>query len=283
MKIVLFAALGFAIGIGIASFVRHNPSFQLQLPTVSIDPAAVSAAVASAAKSLQPTEPRPSATAPTLQLAIAPVYEVLFGSPDDAGAVSVAIEETAELEKLLISAPRNEACDAARRVGSVMKAARLETERGMKSSSQNFSSALGGGHETKDFFGGVYEQRWRANMAVLAKKAVPEWQRFVAVEPSISQPAEFQSAIGTLMNERRQRHLVRTAILVIGTVRQSFDDGAIVSRTVGDNVFIAGLKDVADKEDVQVLVHEAGLFKITNQEGTPMTLRKFRFFRNAPR
>ena len=119
-------------------------------------------------------------------------------------------------------------------------------------------------------------------MAVLAKKAAPEWERFVAVEASIAQPADFQSTVGSLMAGRRQRHLERTAILVIGTVRQSFEDGAIVSRTLGDNVFVSGLAGFASEEMVRVLVHEDGFFKITNQEGAPATLRKFRFFRSAP-
>ena len=284
MKVIIFAVLGFAAGMGVAHFLQKNPSFRPTLPAPALEMSALTKAltdaISKAAKSLPQNRPQSGLPEPTLRTVMTPTYDVLFGRLDDASAISAAIGETAELEKLLVAAPRDEMCEAARRVAAVMNAASRETERTLKLNSQPISRALGSGQESQDFFGGLYEGRWRANMAVLEKKAAPEWQRFTAIEGTAAYPADLRTSIEKLLAERHQRHLRRTEILMSATVRQVFNDGAIVHRDIGDNVFLQGLSGFPEGADIRVFVHEDGIFHIKDAEGSPMTLRKFRLFRN---
>ena len=284
MKVVVFAVLGFAAGMGVAHFVQKNPSFRTALTVPALETSALTKALTEAinqaVKSLPQNRQQPALAEPTLRVVMTPTYDVLFGKLDDAGAISAAIQETAELERLLVPAPRDEMCDAARRVAAVMKAACLETERTLKLNAQPISKALGGGQESQDFFGGLYEGRWRTNMAALEKRAAPEWQRFTAIEATAAHPPALRSSIEKLLAERHQRHLQRTEILMSATVKQVFKDGAIVHRDLGDNVFVQGVSGFAEGADIRVFVHEDGIFHIKDAEGSPMTLRKFRLFRN---
>lgn len=284
MKVIVFAVLGFAAGMGVAHFLQKNPSMRTVLTGPALKTSALTKALTEAinqaVKSLPQNRQQPGLPEPTLRVVMTPAYDVLFGKLDDTSAISKAIEETAELEKLLVAAPRDEMCEAARRVAAVMNAACRETERTLKLNAQPISSALGSGQESQDFFGGLYEGRWRANMTALEKRAAPEWQRFTAIEATVAYPPDLRSSIEKLLAERHQRDLRRTEILMSATVRQVFNDGAIVHRDIGDNVFLQGLSGFPEGADIRVFVHEDGVFHIKDAEGSPMSLRKFRLFRN---
>ena len=280
MKVVVCAVLGFAAGMGVAHLLQKNPSFRIALPTPALELSALTKALTEAINQATKSRPQTGLPEPTLRVVMTPAYDVLFGKLDDPTAISSAITETAELEKLLATAPRDEMCDAARRVAAVMNAACRETERTLKLNAQPISRALGGGQESQDFFGGLYEGRWRAHMAALEKQAAPEWQRFTKIEASAAYPPDLRSSIEKLLAERHQRELRRTEIFISATVRQVFNDGAIVHRDIGDNVFLQGLSGFPEGADIRVFVHEDGIFHIKDAEGSPMTLRKFRLFRN---
>ena len=284
MKVIIFAVLGFAAGMGVAHFLQKNPSFRTALTVPALETSALTKAfteaINQAAKSISQTRPQTGLPEPTLRVVMTPAYDVLFGKLDDTRAITSAIQETAELEKLLVAAPRDEMCDAARGVAAVMKAACLETERTLKLNARPISKTLGGGQESQDFFGGLHEGRWRENMAVLEKKAALEWQRFTAIEATAAYPPDLRSSIEKLLAERHQRHLQRTEILMNATVKQVFNDGAIVHRDIGDNVFVQGVSGFPEGTDIRVFVHEDGIFRCTDPEGAPMSLRKFRLFRN---
>ena len=117
-------------------------------------------------------------------------------------------------------------------------------------------------------------------MAALEKRAAPEWQRFTAIEATAAYPPDLRGSIEKLLAERHQRHLHRTEILMNATVKQVFNDGAIVHRDIGDNVFVQGVSGIPEGTDIRVFVHEDGIFRCTDPEGAPMMLRKFRLFRN---
>lgn len=261
MKAAVLAALGFAMGIAFAHFGQRTDRRE---PT----PAAV--------------VPRQRTPGPTLRKAIEPVYNLLFGPLDNPAAIGVAIEETAELEKLLATVPADAVGAAAKRVGTIMSAARTETIRAMKSNAQPVSTALGGASGSSSFFGGVYEKRWRASMTALAAKAAPEWRRFVETDAAASCPPQLQSAISTLLSARHRRELERTAILIEGRVTSVFKKGALVQMSSKDEiVFVTGLGGVADDSPVRALAHSDGIFQYETDLGAKRTVHQFRFFRDV--
>ena len=278
MKLIVLAAIGFGIGFALAHFETHRwpvaPAFSL--------PAIIEAskeAVAPVAPAF--TRPR-QANGPTLRTTMEPVYQALFQSLDDTKAFAIAIEESAAMEPLLMAAPRDPLGETARRVGASMKGVRLETQRAAQLQAQPHSTALGGGQAASNFFGGIYDRRWRASVAALGKKAAPEWQRLIALDADASYTPEFQSAIEKQLAERHIRHLERTAILVVGTVTDSMSKGGLIRvGEDGESVFVAGLPDVADGSAVRVLAHRDGVFKYTNTVRESKTVSKFRYYRNA--
>lgn len=277
MKLVFCAALGFALGLALAHFETHpwpdTASVFTPKKNATAEPAAPSAPVA-------PRLP-PPARGPTLRTTVEPVYRALFAL-DDLKAFAVAVEESAAMEPLLAGAPRDALGDAARRLGGLLKGVRRETERAHKSLEQPTSTVLGGGGSTADFFDGIYDRRWRAAVAALAKKAAPEWQRLAALDAVAAYPPEFQTAIARLLAERRVRDLERTATLIEGTVAQAFDHGALIRLgEEGGLVFVEGLKNVADDSPARVLAHRDGVFKFKNTLGEQKTVWKLRYYRDA--
>ena len=105
MKIALFAVIGFALGVLVARM--QSGSFPIPLRQIQ----ALMQQAQSIVKAAQPDAPpepsiAPAAQAPgtgakVLRPAIEPIYRALFGSLDDAKAIAMAVEETAELERLL--------------------------------------------------------------------------------------------------------------------------------------------------------------------------------------
>lgn len=214
-------------------------------------------------------------------MAIEPIYKVLLGPLDDRKAVAVAVEETAELEKLLPGLPSDASGNAARRVLAMMNTACKETARLEKSNTQPTSGAFAGGSESSAFFNSVFEKRWRTNMAALAVKAAPEWKRFAEADAAAPPSPAVQSAISTLLAERHLRDLERTALVIEGDVLQVFKTGALVN-AIGRNetVFVAGLAGVVDRARVVVLAHPDGTFQFSS-DGAMKTVHQYRFFRDA--
>ena len=297
MKIALRAILGFALGILFAkmqSGLFSIPSQQIRT-LVQLAQSIVKASQPGAQPTAKPTQsgvqPEPSAEPPVqapstgakvLRPAIEPIYRALFGSLDDTRAIAMAVEETAELERLLSIAPHDASGDAARRVCVLMKAGRLETRKASESKSQPVSNAFGNGDATREFFGGIFDQRWRASMIALARKCAPEWQQFVALDAGASYPPEFQSAIDRLMAERHVRDLERTAVRIEGRVYQAFAAGALIEdQNAPRLVYVAGLEDVTDGGVARVLAHRAGVFRYKTEEGAARTVEKYVFYRDA--
>ena len=301
MKIALLAVLGFALGILVAKVQCGSFSIPTQQIQALIQQAqSIAKAAQSGAGSSQPNAPQSLPGAPpessvapppapaqrpgakALRPAIEPIYRTLFGSLDDAKALAMAVEETAELERLLSVAPRDAAGESARRVGLVMKTARLETRKVIEAKSQPTSNSFGDGEATREFFGGVADQRWRANMATLAKKCASEWQQFVALDAAASYPREFRGAIDRLMAERHVRDLERSAVLIEGKVYQAFAEGALIEDSHAPRlVYIVGFKDVADGGVARVLAHRAGVHRYKTEEGATRTVEKYTFYRDA--
>ena len=278
MKLLFCITIGFGIGVAFAYFEKHRGAGANSLSAPSIVETA-KVVVASA----RPPFSRPAqGKGPTLRATIEPVYQALFGSLDDSKAFAVAMEESAAMEPLLAGAPRDHLGESARRVGSLMKGVLLETQRARKAQEQPSSNALGGGGAAAGFFGGIYEKRWRASVAALAKKAGPEWRRLIALDAAAAYPPEFQSAMVKLLAERHIRHLERTATVIVGTITESADNGSMVRvGEDGDSVFVEGLPAAADGAAVRVLAHSDGVFKFTNSQREKKTVWKFRYYRNA--
>ena len=277
MKLLFCIALGFGLGIAFAYFETHRGAGATALPA----PSMIETAKAAAAPARSIFSRPPKEKAPTLRMAMEPVYQALFGSLDNTVVFTVGMEESTAMEPLLAATPRDPPGESARRVGSVMKGVLLETQRARKAQAQPSSTMLGGG-TAAGFFGGVYDKRWRANVATLAKRAGPEWQRFIALDAGAAYPPEFQSAIVKLLAERHARHLDRTATLIEGTAVESMGSGSLVRvGEAGDLVFIEGLPEVADDSSVRVLAHRDGVFKFTNSLREKKTVWKFRHHRNA--
>ena len=163
-----------------------------------------------------------------------------------------------------------------------MKAGRLETRKAIESKSQPASNSFGGGEATREFFGGVADQRWRANMTALARKCAPEWRQFVALDATASYAPEFQGAIDRLMAERHVRDLERSAVRIEGKVYQAFAAGALIEDDHAPRlVYVAGLTDVADGGVARVLAHRDGVFRYKTEEGATRTVEKYVFYRDA--
>ena len=278
MKFFVLVAVGFVIGFALAHFEKHRwphaPSFSL--------PAIIDASKAVVAPAAPALNLPPKVNRPTLRATVGPVYQALFESLDDTKGFAVAIEESVAMEPLLIAAPRDPLGETARRLGVLMKGVRLETQRAAKLQAQPHSTALGGGQSAADFFDGIYDQRWRASIAALGKKAAPEWQRLIILDGDASYPPGFQSAIEKELADRHVRHLERTAILLVGNVTESLSQGALIRvGEDGDSVFVAGFPDVADGSGVRVLAHRDGVFKYTNSLREAKTVWKFRYYRDA--
>ena len=269
---VVAAVVAFALGMAFAHLRRHGgridwPSLP-SLPSVRALPSL-------------PLISKPATPTPTLRTAIEPIYKVLFGPLDDRKAVTEAVEETAELNKLLPGLPSDAAGNAARSVLAMMNAACKETARMEKSNAQPTSGAFGGGSEASSFFSSVFDKRWRTDMAALAAKAAPEWKRFVDADAAAPPSPSVQSAISTLLAERHLRDMERTALAIEGDVLQVFRTGALVSVIArNETVFITGITGVVDNSHVVVLAHPDGTFQYSS-DGTMKTVRQYRFFRVA--
>ncbi len=272
MKWVALVVIGFVLGMAVGHLRQRIPHFEL--PTMP--------ALASLRSVLPGVAPRLGNENPTLRSAIEPVYEVLFGSLNDGKAVAVALDETAEIEKMMTRVEANDATEAARRVMAMMKAAVSETGRFSKSAAQPVSDALGGENGASDFFGSVFEKRWRANMGALATKAAPEWQRFVDVDALTPCPEKSQIAIATLLAQRRLRELERTAIRIGGTVVGLLDGGALVELPMNvETIFVSAFPGAELAVQVSVMVHPAGTHQYATPEGAKKTARKYRFYRHS--
>ena len=300
MKVAFLAVVGFALGMLLAWGERTAPLMSskqvqslVQIARALMHPAD---SVASSDQPLSPPEPpvaqsRPLVAPPKnnssreaahLRPAIEPIYLALFGSLDDGKALAVAIEETAELERLLAVSPPDAAGEAAKRVGLLMKAARIETSKVAEAKAQPVSNALGGGAPSMNFFGGVAERRWRANMAALAKRCGSEWRRFIELDASASYSPEFRGAVERLLAERHIRDLERSAKLIEGRVLHAMESGALIedqSNLVV--VFVAGLNNVADDAGARVLGHRSGVYRYKTDGGASRTVERYVFYREA--
>ena len=272
MKWVALAVIGFVLGMAVGHLRQRVPHFEL--PAMP--------ALASLRSVLPGVAPRLGNENPTLRSAIEPVYEVLFGPLNDGKAVAVAVDETAEIEKMMARVEANGASEAARRVIAMMKAAVSETARFSKSSAQPVAEALGGEAGAADFFGSVFEKRWRTNMGALATNAAPEWRQFVDVDALTPCPEKSQIAIATLLAQRRLRELERTAIRIGGTVVGVLDGGALVELPMNvETIFVSAFPGAEIAVQVSIMVHPAGTHQYSTPEGGKKAVRKYRFFRHT--